>query len=112
MLFSGSLLGPRENLSPDTDIFKHLVLLYTRTHGRMGIPCPMGYPRHGFPEGITNGAAWYPVPGRHFSLDEKDPFSLPCTSYKLSVVVWCGITIPEVVLGIDRGCGYRWGVKA
>lgn len=61
------------NLSPDNDIFRMLALTYSNAHPRMhlGQPCPpiMNEPysktllEERFPEGITNGAAWYSVPG-------------------------------------------------
>lgn len=66
--------GPRKftaNLSPDNDVFKMLALTYSNAHPRMhlGKPCPTlmkGLETlldESFPDGITNGAAWYPVPG-------------------------------------------------
>lgn len=61
---------PRPNLSPDNAVFKALALSYSMAHPRMhlGKPCPspIGRPSvldDAFPNGITNGAAWYPVFG-------------------------------------------------
>lgn len=49
--------------SPDDDIFRQLALAYSNSHATMhkGLPCPGD--RSGFPQGITNGAAWYNVKG-------------------------------------------------
>jgi carboxypeptidase D len=49
--------------SPDDDIFRQLALTYSTSHATMhkGKPCPGD--RSGFPNGITNGAAWYSVTG-------------------------------------------------
>jgi len=71
--------GPMEfpsnvaNPSPDNDVFKMLALTYSNTHPRMhlGEPCPPWNDPYGtktvlnerFPNGITNGAAWYSVSG-------------------------------------------------
>ncbi|KZC10088.1 Carboxypeptidase D [Dufourea novaeangliae] len=62
------------NLSPDNDIFKALALAYSNAHPRMhlGEPCPplpnerpnmQSVLEERFPNGITNGAAWYSVSG-------------------------------------------------
>ena len=47
--------------SPDDAIFKELALVYSRSHTTMhlGRICP----GDSFPDGITNGAHWYDVPG-------------------------------------------------
>lgn len=72
--------GPAEispniaNPSPDNDVFKMLALTYSNAHPRMhlGEPCqtvindsygPKSLLDERFPNGITNGAAWYSVPG-------------------------------------------------
>lgn len=51
------------SLTPDDDVFKHLALTYARNHPTMnqGQACKAGTPS--FPNGITNGAAWYPLTG-------------------------------------------------
>ncbi|XP_015114508.1 carboxypeptidase D [Diachasma alloeum] len=61
---------PGQNLSPDDAVFKALALSYSMAHPRMhlGKPCPSPPGRSSvlddaFPDGITNGAAWYPVTG-------------------------------------------------
>ncbi|XP_049873219.1 carboxypeptidase M isoform X1 [Pectinophora gossypiella] len=51
------------SIAPDDDVFRHLSLVYSNNHGKMsrGVSCKSGSPR--FPNGITNGAAWYPLTG-------------------------------------------------
>ncbi|CAB0016010.1 unnamed protein product [Nesidiocoris tenuis] len=51
------------SLTPDEDVFRHLALTYSQNHPSMhkGRSCKSGSPA--FPEGITNGAAWYPLTG-------------------------------------------------
>ncbi|XP_076249772.1 carboxypeptidase D svr isoform X3 [Calliopsis andreniformis] len=62
------------NLSPDDKVFKALALAYSNAHPRMhlGEPCPplpnerlnmQNVLEERFPNGITNGAAWYSVSG-------------------------------------------------
>lgn len=59
------------NLSPDNDVFKMLASTYSNSHPRMhlGEPCPpikaysKSFLEERFPNGITNGAAWYSVSG-------------------------------------------------
>lgn len=53
----------RYSRSPDDDIFRQLALAYSNSHTTMhlGQPCPGDL--YGFPQGITNGAAWYNVKG-------------------------------------------------
>ncbi|KAF5296501.1 hypothetical protein FQR65_LT01490 [Abscondita terminalis] len=51
------------SLTPDDDVFKHLALVYSSNHAKMGrgVSCKSSTP--GFKQGITNGAAWYPLTG-------------------------------------------------
>ncbi|XP_037294533.1 carboxypeptidase M isoform X2 [Manduca sexta] len=51
------------SISPDDDVFRHLSLVYSNNHAKMsrGVSCKSGSPR--FENGITNGAAWYPLTG-------------------------------------------------
>lgn len=51
------------SLTPDDDVFKHLSLVYAKNHGKMsrGVACKSATPA--FENGITNGAAWYPLTG-------------------------------------------------
>ncbi|XP_052273935.1 carboxypeptidase M-like isoform X3 [Dreissena polymorpha] len=55
-------IGSGKSICPDDDTFKYLALTYSRSHHTMsktnGTEC--GY---NFPDGITNGADWYPVSG-------------------------------------------------
>lgn len=55
--------GSAPSLTPDDDVFKHLALTYAQNHPTMnrGLACKAGTPS--FPNGITNGAAWYPLTG-------------------------------------------------
>ncbi|XP_054257874.1 carboxypeptidase M isoform X2 [Macrosteles quadrilineatus] len=51
------------SVTPDDDVFRHLALTYSRNHPTMhlGQACKQGMPS--FKNGITNGAAWYPLTG-------------------------------------------------
>ncbi|KAG8306161.1 hypothetical protein J6590_054291 [Homalodisca vitripennis] len=51
------------SITPDDDVFRHLSLTYSRNHPTMhlGQACKQGTPS--FKNGITNGAAWYPLTG-------------------------------------------------
>ncbi|KAG8450429.1 hypothetical protein GDO86_002911 [Hymenochirus boettgeri] len=51
--------------SPDDSVFQQLSLSYSRENNKMfkGFPCKEIYPHENFPQGITNGANWYNVPG-------------------------------------------------
>uniref|UniRef100_T1J2I5 Peptidase M14 domain-containing protein n=1 Tax=Strigamia maritima TaxID=126957 RepID=T1J2I5_STRMM len=51
------------NLTPDHDVFKHLAEVYSFSHAIMfrGVPCMRN--SQVFPNGTTNGAAWYPLTG-------------------------------------------------
>lgn len=55
--------GSTPSLTPDDDVFQHLALSYSRLHPTMhqGLACKPGSPS--FPNGTTNGAAWYPLTG-------------------------------------------------
>lgn len=39
-----------------------------------GRPCKNMYPNEYFPHGITNGASWYNVPGKHYFISR--PYNL------------------------------------
>lgn len=69
-LITYSLLGAvfqnyasQPSLTPDDDVFKHLSLTYANNHAKMsrGVACKSATPQ--FEQGITNGAAWYPLTG-------------------------------------------------
>ncbi|KAM7289328.1 uncharacterized protein ISCGN_029458 [Ixodes scapularis] len=49
------------SLTPDDDVFKHIASVYSFNHANMylGAPCRI----LSFPNGTTNGAAWYPFAG-------------------------------------------------
>ncbi|XP_062537827.1 carboxypeptidase D-like isoform X4 [Armigeres subalbatus] len=51
------------SLTPDDDVFKHLSLTYANNHAKMSqrVACKSASPS--FENGITNGAAWYPLTG-------------------------------------------------
>ncbi|CAJ0949212.1 unnamed protein product [Ranitomeya imitator] len=51
--------------SPDDAVFQQLALSYSKENSKMftGSPCKEIYPSENFPQGITNGANWYNVPG-------------------------------------------------
>ncbi|XP_053313003.1 carboxypeptidase D [Spea bombifrons] len=51
--------------SPDDTVFQQLALAYSKENKKMfkGSPCKEIYPQDNFPQGITNGANWYNVPG-------------------------------------------------
>jgi len=86
------------NPSPDNDVFRMLALIYSNAHPRMhlGQPCPpiVENPygtktvlEERFPEGITNGAAWYSLSGgmqdyNYFhSNDFEITLELGCTKF-------------------------------
>ncbi|KAH9498681.1 hypothetical protein Btru_004530 [Bulinus truncatus] len=58
--YPGDLTESRYSASPDDDVFRHLSLVFSRSHAIMhkGRDC---YDH--FENGITNGAHWYPVLG-------------------------------------------------
>lgn len=53
------------SLTPDDDVFKHLSLVYAGNHAKMsrGVACKNSASTPSFQNGITNGAAWYPLTG-------------------------------------------------
>lgn len=53
------------SLTPDDDVFKHLSLTYSNNHAKMSrsVSCKSG--SKNFENGITNGAAWYPLTGMY-----------------------------------------------
>ncbi|XP_076767108.1 carboxypeptidase D svr [Xylocopa sonorina] len=88
-----------ENLSPDDKVFKALALAYSNAHPRMhlGEPCPsflnsrldsvQNVLEKSFPNGITNGAAWYSVSGgmQDYNYVHSNDFEITievgCTKY-------------------------------
>lgn len=83
-----------QNLSPDDRVFKALALAYSNAHPGMhlGKPCPpMSDGRNvltvlekGFPNGITNGAAWYSVSG-----GMQDYNYLHSNDFEITIEVGC-----------------------
>ena len=70
--FDTSIDGTQQySASPDDDIFRELALTYSRNHLKMydQVKDPNCITTEEFPEGITNGADWYPVPGGECNLD-------------------------------------------
>ncbi|KAM4795649.1 carboxypeptidase D [Rhinophrynus dorsalis] len=55
----------RYSKSPDDGVFQQLALSYSKENNKMyrGVPCKEIYPNENFPQGITNGANWYNIPG-------------------------------------------------
>lgn len=55
--------GGIPSLTPDEDTFRHLALTYSKNHNKMskGVSCKKLQTQ--FENGITNGAAWYPLTG-------------------------------------------------
>ena len=53
------------SVSPDDDVFQHLAQVFSTNHPTMhlGLPCKPGAIY--FPNGTTNGAAWYPSAGNY-----------------------------------------------
>lgn len=53
------------SLTPDDDVFRHLSLVYAGNHAKMsrGVACKSSASTPSFQNGITNGAAWYPLTG-------------------------------------------------
>ncbi|XP_062501412.1 carboxypeptidase D-like [Corticium candelabrum] len=72
---------------PDDDVFRHISLVYSKSHKRMYnfSHCP-GEQEH-FPNGITNGAAWYTVVGGmqdynyHYTNCFEVTLELSCTKF-------------------------------
>ncbi|KAL2736992.1 carboxypeptidase D [Vespula squamosa] len=89
---------PESNLpnpSPDNDVFKMLALTYSKAHPQMhlGEPCPSVTSKTSgikslleerFLDGITNGAAWYPVSG-----GMQDYNYLHSNDFELTLEVGC-----------------------
>lgn len=75
------------NFTPDNEMFQHLARVYSNAHATMHLSpkCPMF--KETFPEGITNGAAWYSVTGgmQDWNYVFADVFEitleLSCTKY-------------------------------
>ena len=55
----------RYSRSPDDDVFIYLSKIYSYAHRKMHLGQACGGGSGGFPDGITNGASWYPVRGTY-----------------------------------------------
>ncbi|CAO1298979.1 unnamed protein product [Diamesa hyperborea] len=53
------------SITPDDDVFKHVSSVYASNHAKMsrGVACKSSASTPSFQNGITNGAAWYPLTG-------------------------------------------------
>ncbi|CAN7937576.1 unnamed protein product [Ixodes hexagonus] len=51
----------KPSLTPDDDVFKHIASVYSFNHANMYLGAPCSSDRQSFPNGTTNGAAWYPL---------------------------------------------------
>lgn len=74
-----------KNPTEEDDIFRHLANTYSSAHRSMylGKPCP-SFIQESFPDGITNGADWYPVTG-----GMQDWSYLRGGTYELTLEVGC-----------------------
>lgn len=74
-----------KNPTEEDDVFRHLASIYSSAHKTMyqGKPCP-SFIRESFPDGITNGADWYPVTG-----GMQDWSYLKGGTYELTLEVGC-----------------------
>jgi hypothetical protein len=94
--------------SPDDAFFRDVALTYASNHEVMktGAPqCP-GEEKETFPQGITNGAQWYDVPGRFMRQFVIPTFFLMSgyrSSWKsASNSRWFGSVLIELVVVIHR----------
>ncbi|KAH8039923.1 hypothetical protein HPB51_009179 [Rhipicephalus microplus] len=53
----------KPSMSPDDDVFQHIASVYSFNHANMYLGTPCSSDRPAFPNGTTNGAAWYPLAG-------------------------------------------------
>ncbi|EEC07641.1 carboxypeptidase m, putative [Ixodes scapularis] len=63
----------KPSLTPDDDVFKQIASVYSFNHANMYLGAPCSSDRQSFPNGTTNGAAWYPLAGvRGIVSDEEN----------------------------------------
>uniref|UniRef100_W4VRN2 Putative carboxypeptidase d n=1 Tax=Corethrella appendiculata TaxID=1370023 RepID=W4VRN2_9DIPT len=74
-----------DNPTEENDIFLYLAKTYSNSHSTMHLskPCP-SFIQEQFPEGITNGAAWYSVTG-----GMQDWSYLKGGAYELTIEIGC-----------------------
>ncbi|XP_077533245.1 carboxypeptidase D-like isoform X2 [Haemaphysalis longicornis] len=53
----------KPSVTPDDDVFQHIASVYSFNHANMYLGAPCSSDRQAFPNGTTNGAAWYPLAG-------------------------------------------------
>ncbi|KAF7490277.1 Carboxypeptidase -like protein [Sarcoptes scabiei] len=75
--------------SPDDDVFRYLAHLYSKNHpqmskGRCEDVCDLDLIEEYFPDGITNGAEWYPVNG-----GMQDWNYIECDCFELTIETGC-----------------------
>lgn len=58
-----TLRGFQESPTPDDDTFRHLATIYSFNHRKMATAGPCAPGEEVFPNGTTNGAAWYYLAG-------------------------------------------------
>jgi len=58
-------------VSPDDDVFRHLATVYASTHPTMHLGQRCNNMDMGFRDGISNGAAWYPLTGEENFISES-----------------------------------------
>ncbi|KAK7087283.1 hypothetical protein V1264_021356 [Littorina saxatilis] len=61
--YPGVMIESKASLSPDNDVFVHLAKAYSFAHATMHNVAKCSADRRAFQDGITNGAAWYPLKG-------------------------------------------------
>ncbi|KAK8781477.1 hypothetical protein V5799_017182 [Amblyomma americanum] len=66
-LKAGWMFSHEPAVTPDDDVFRHIASVYSFNHATMhrGLSCS-ALRRQVFPNGTTNGAAWYAFPGTPF----------------------------------------------
>lgn len=87
-------LSSEASIAPDNDVFKHLAEVYSFNHQTMhkGAPCPDGSVES-FVNGTTNGAKWYPLPGKKkcnlFVINRKSYLNFACRwNARLQLRLW------------------------
>ncbi|KAL5016709.1 hypothetical protein ScPMuIL_006298 [Solemya velum] len=85
--------SPYYSRSPDNDVLRHLSLVYSRTHPEMHTE-PLCYGER-FPDGITNGAFWYPIQG---GMQDYDYIQSGCMGITLEVSC-CKYPQPDELAG-------------
>ena len=90
----GSYRG--KSKTPDDELFRHLAFVYSSSHSFMsdGSKANQCAGDKAFPDGITNGADWYPVPGgmQDYNYDTSNCYEitleLGCIKYPKKKDMW------------------------